>query len=65
MEDYLNKTRGRSIIGLNIYSSLEDNSIKEYSLLEYKYNPFVMYAGGYIDNIKDEIDLNIGFDIVW
>lgn len=51
-------------IGLDINKKLKDYNIKEFSLLRYDYDPLsppLHYAG--IDNIKNEIDLNIGFDM--
>ena len=47
----------------NIFKSIKDNNIKEYSVIEYTRKPFVIVGGGFIDNIKNEIDLNIGFDM--
>ena len=47
----------------NIFKSIKDNNIKEYSVIEYTRIPFAHVGGGFIDNIKNEIDLNIGFDM--
>ena len=47
----------------NIFKSFKDNNIKEYTVLEYNENPFEILGGGFIDNIKNEIDYNLGFDI--
>ena len=61
-DDFLKNTK-RIVCGLYLYSSLKDNNIKEYSVLKYNKNPFVMCGGGFIDNIKNEIDISIGFDM--
>ena len=59
-EDYLDKNE--IIKGLSVRKTLNDYNIKEYALIQYKQYPFDVY-GGAIDNIKNEIDLNVGFDM--
>ncbi len=51
------------VIDLDINSKLKDSNIKEYSLLIYNNDPLITKYGGPIDNIKNEIDLKIGFDM--
>ena len=47
----------------DMFKSFRDNNIKEYTVLKYTDHPFEMMGGGFLDNIKDEIDYNIGFDL--
>ena len=58
-DDFLQKT----VYGYDLFKSLNDNNIKEYSVLECGPEPFENLGGGFIDNIKNEIDLYIGFDM--
>ena len=60
-DDFLEKYE--IVKGFNLFISLKNNNIKEYSLLVYDRNPFEVCGGGFIDNIKNEIDLSIGFDM--
>ena len=46
-----------------MFKSFRDNNIKEYTVLKYNKNPFITLLGGAIDNIKNESDYNIGFDL--
>ena len=59
-EDYLDKKE--IIKGLSVRKTLKDYNIKEYALIQYKQYPYEV-MGGAIDNIKNEIDLNVGFDM--
>ena len=47
----------------DMFKSFRDNNIKEYTVLKYNKNPFITLLGGAIDNIKNESDYNIGFDL--
>ena len=47
----------------DMFKSFRDNNIKEYTVLKYNKNPFINLMGGAIDNIKNESDYNIGFDL--
>ena len=47
----------------DMFKSFRDNNIKEYTVLKYNKNPFITLLGGAIDNIKNENDYNIGFDL--
>ena len=52
------------VIDLDINSKLKDSNIKEYSLLIYNNDPLLIRRyGGPINNIKNEIDLKIGYDM--
>jgi hypothetical protein len=60
---YLKNHPNLLVKNYDMFKSFRDNNIKEYTVLKYDDNPFEFSGGGFFDNIKDEIDYNIGFDL--
>ena len=60
---YLKNHPNLLVKNYDMFKSFRDNNIKEYTVLKYDNYPFEMMGGGFFDNIKDEIDYNIGFDL--
>ena len=63
LNEIIEKIRYIVINKIDILKSFKENNVNEYTVLEYDEDPFESCGGGFFDNIKNEIDLNLGFDI--